>query len=120
MTAPVAGTYTFSAWVYIPSSGGFNTLIPGVGSGTFTSGAPITQRNQWVHVSLTAPVVAGNGSFYLYDYTGSGTESSSNVFYATQFMMTAGPTTYNYADGASAGWTWNGSANNSTSSGPQI
>ncbi len=38
----------------------------------------------------------------------------------TGVIVTAGPTYYNYADGNTAGWTWSGTANDSTSSGPSV
>jgi prepilin-type N-terminal cleavage/methylation domain-containing protein len=37
---------------------------------------------------------------------------------ATDAMVTQGTTTYNYADGNTTDWVWNGTANNATSTGP--
>lgn len=39
---------------------------------------------------------------------------------ATEAMVTQGTTSYNYADGDSDNWVWNGTANNSTSTGPAL
>lgn len=39
---------------------------------------------------------------------------------ATEAMVTQGTSTYNYADGDSLNWVWNGTANNSTSTGPAL
>lgn len=116
--SPAAGTYTFSAWVYIPSTGGFTTLIAAVGSSVFTSGPVITVRDQWVRVSITAPLSVGTSTRYFYDYGGAGSESTGNVFYVNQTMQTQGSTLHNYADGNTPRWSWTGTINNSTSSGP--
>jgi hypothetical protein len=116
----VAGTYTFSAWVYIPSTGGFTTLIPAVGSSVFTPGQLITARDQWVRVSIVAPVSTSGVAWYFYDYGGVGSEATGNVFYVNQTMQTQGSNLYNYADGSSLNWTWNGTANASTSTGRQL
>ena len=116
----VAGTYTFSAWVYIPSTGGFNYLAPAVISGGFTTEPPITARDQWVRVSFVAPVVTSvAATWYLYDGGGAGSEATGNVFYVNQTMQTQGSTLYDYADGSYPGWIWNGTANASTSTGPR-
>lgn len=38
----------------------------------------------------------------------------------TGLILTQGSTTYNYADGNSSGWAWNGTVNDSTSTGPPL
>ena len=43
--------------------------------------------------------------------------SASTGLLVSQAMVTEGTTRYDYADGATAGWTWNGTAYNSTSTG---
>jgi general secretion pathway protein G len=120
ISSPIDGKYTFSAWVYIPSTGGFTQLIPAVWSSVFTSGPAITARDQWVHVSITAPVVAGTANWYLYDSGTTGSEATGNVFYVNQTMQTQGSTLYTYADGSSPNWSWTGTPNASTSTGPAL
>jgi prepilin-type N-terminal cleavage/methylation domain-containing protein len=39
---------------------------------------------------------------------------------ATEAMVTTGTNTYNYADGDTTNWIWNGTANNATSTGPAV
>lgn len=48
-----------------------------------------------------------------------GSGATSGVL-ATAAMVTQGTTTYAYADGDSTDWVWNGTANNATSTGPQL
>lgn len=43
-----------------------------------------------------------------------------DVAYYDAVMLTEGPTSYNFADGSSSNWVWNGTANNSTSTGPAL
>lgn len=44
--------------------------------------------------------------------------SNASPFYVDGMMMTQGSTVYNYADGNSTNWIWNGTAGNATSTGP--
>lgn len=120
LNTPTTGTYMFSAWIYIPSTSGFNYLVPLVLSGSWTYGPAITVKNQWVYVSIVAPVNAGTATWYFYDGGGPGSEATGNVFYLNQTMQTQGSNIYGYADGSSPGWIWNGTPNASTSTGPQL
>lgn len=43
---------------------------------------------------------------------------TGSTFEATAFMMVQGTGLYDYHDGSSSGWSWNGTAHNSTSTGP--
>ena len=49
-----------------------------------------------------------------------GNAGSSDIAYATGSMSVIGWGSYEFADGASPGWAWNGAANSSTSSGPPL
>ena len=42
----------------------------------------------------------------------------NSTFYADSLMITAGSSLYGYSDGSTADWVWNGTTNNSTSTGP--
>lgn len=46
--------------------------------------------------------------------------SSGDTLDIDSFMLTEGSTVYEYHDGTSSGWVWNGTANNSSSYGPTI
>ncbi|MDN5275378.1 MAG: hypothetical protein JWN33_27 [Candidatus Saccharibacteria bacterium] len=51
-------------------------------------------------------------------YSGETACATGSTFDGTAVMVTAGTTLYDYADGNSANWIWNGTANNSSSTGP--
>ncbi len=46
--------------------------------------------------------------------------NGSGILSMTGLMLTEGAVQYSYADGDSADWTWNGTSNNSTSTGPLL
>jgi len=67
-------------------------------------------------VTFTAPADASS-TFRLILRTGA---TANDLVDYDALMVTSGPTVYTYADGDSPGWVWNGTANNSTSSGPAL
>ncbi len=68
-------------------------------------------------VTATAPSGATNAQIRF----GANNGGSQNAFVdATAAMFTEGGTLYNYADGNSQGWIWNGTDNSSTSTGPAL
>lgn len=116
------GTYSFSAWVYLTGNGATsNNRDIWFHCGTMSCpGSPPdptydrTKLNQWQRVTKTQPV-ANAGSIRIRFY---GPVSSTTYF--DNFMMTATNTPQNYADGSSPNWIWNGTPNNSTSTGPPL
>ncbi len=67
---------------------------------------------------ISASVAMTTGSAYVTIYSANG--AVGDVITADEVMFTAGPTVYGYADGASTGWVWNGTAHSSTSTGPGL
>jgi len=67
-------------------------------------------------VTFTAPADA-SPTFRIILRTGATAGDSMDY---DSIMVTNGATAYTYADGDSPGWVWNGTANNSTSSGPAL
>jgi len=115
--------YTFSAWVYVPSSTvdvRLSAQGSGSGSNTCSSGgsAATSLKDSWVRISCQFTTNA-NGSFAIYILNNGGA-SAGMQFYVDSIMFTDGSSLYNYADGSSNDWTWNGTPNNSTSTGPPL
>jgi Tfp pilus assembly protein PilE len=94
-----------------------------VGSDITSSGVQITGAS-WGRVSftLTAPATATQLRYFIAAVPGTGGVlwAASDTLDVDAVMVTEGSTLYTFADGASAGWTWNGTAHNSTSTGPQL
>lgn len=77
--------------------------------------------NQWTRASYTCTSPTGatmlrlGAHVYALSSQPAGTSS-----YADDLMVTEGATLYDYADGNSPNWIWNGIPNNSTSTGPPL
>jgi hypothetical protein len=81
--------------------------------------ATVSPSGSWTTVtgSGTAPTGAGRLRLTLYTQ-GSSTGTTSDYVDIDNVMITEGTTTYAFADGNSPNWVWNGTLNNSTSTGP--
>lgn len=98
--------------IYTPS-GGWTT--PTLYGPNYSASAGV-----WTQVTLSAtPTVSG--------YLACSTRLESSETYPagatideTGLMVTVGPTSTNFADGNSPGWTWTGAPNDSTSTGPAL
>ncbi len=102
--------YTMSAYVRTTASTVINFAADAYGVNT----EPTINPGSWQRISVTG-VYSGTGSCYFRaKYAGSAT------FYVDDVMVTQGPTLYNYADGSSPNWTWTGTPNASTSTGPPL
>lgn len=128
---PVTGgkTYTFSAYTrgsiatqnrpHVEWYDAGNTkIVTNVGQVIST---PI---NTWQRVSITAtaPSNAVRGLFVWGPYPPSGSPTAvvGQTLDFDGVMITEGATLYNYADGSSTNWVWNGTPNGSTSTGPAL
>lgn len=113
------GTYTYSSYVYLTGAGatfgGREAWFHcSVGSCSSTAEPPYnkTLLNQWQRLQKSVTVNATTNlriRFYA---------TADSTTYFDSIMVTSGSSVYSYSDGNSANWVWNGTANNSTSSGP--
>jgi prepilin-type N-terminal cleavage/methylation domain-containing protein len=118
-------TYTLSAWLRIPSTL-TGTLFTGrtaaislwqLSGGVYTSAFSASDPTTGIRpLSVTFSIASNATEAFLRLYNG-GSVGAGSVFYDS-IMLTEGTTGYNYGDGSTAGWTWGGTANSSTSSGP--
>lgn len=100
-------SYTYSAYVYSVSSQTINFAADNFGMNTAVTVGP-----SWQRITLSGSQTS-NQPIYVRAVNANGP-----TFYVDSVMFTQGSTIYNYADGASPNWIWNGSANSSTSTGP--
>lgn len=93
------------------------------GSSGVANGASVTLTpNVWTRLTVSGTAPANTVSFRLDLDGGTGAVqwASGDTLDYTMLMVTSGSTNYQYADGASPGWDWTGTANNSTSVGPPL
>jgi len=117
-------TYTYTAWlkpsvtaptglIIIWRNSSNATISEGVGA--FSS----QTANTWQQRSVTAIAPSGAVTALLH-MGGSAGGADGATMDGTGLMFTEGSSTYNYADGDSTDWVWNGTANSSTSTGPPL
>lgn len=121
-TPLVAGeVYTASVWVRSNQPVTTAMVRLTYGSTTVESSLRTLTSNAWTRVSVTFTVAQDASSINiqarLNDLYGT---SNGLTFDATDYLLTRGDALYTYADGNSAGWSWNGTAGASTSSGPAL
>lgn len=82
-----------------------------------SGGSSISISTSWTRLNFTATAPASTVyshiSFYFVGQAG-------DSWWLDDVMVTKGSTVYAYADGNSPDWAWNGTANNSTSTGPPL
>jgi hypothetical protein len=113
----------WSFWVYSTKAGTITIYIEGskVSDGTYAgagAGTAAIPANTWTKVSgsWTATLgmnVSQAGGYNLNVVAG-------DIVWFDEFMVTKANSLPNYADGTTANWVWNGTANNATSSGPPV
>lgn len=117
------GTYTLSYFYFTPASRSvyFDECNNTSGGCTSQSGLQTVAANTWTRIVATF-TISGTGAqtLNIYLHGTNGPNSSGNTVYIDGLMLTAGSSTYNYADGNSPSWIWNGTANASTSTGPPL
>lgn len=88
-----------------------------------TSSGPTTPTiiNQWQQLSRTFTTSA-TASYMRVMLAFSGPQGAppGSTFDVTGMMVTAGSTSYTYADGDTPGWAWDGATGNSSSTGPPL
>jgi len=120
-TVPV-GQYTASAWIrsnkavsYTPYLQGSSSRTNSTNSGTITLAV-----NIWTQITFSFNITTA-GTVQIGGYvSNNSTWTNSDYIDLDSVMMSSGTVTYAYADGTSPNWAWNGTANNATSTGPQL
>jgi prepilin-type N-terminal cleavage/methylation domain-containing protein len=127
---PSAGGQTYTASMYIRTSwngasyrmepipyDASNTFLGSVGAGSITA----MSANTWTRIMHTFTAPANTAKFDLRARYVSGTfPSIGSTFDSDSVMLTEGDTVHDFADGNSPNWIWNGTPNNSSSTGPSL
>lgn len=117
-------SYTLSAYVRTSVALPFRVTAErrnssGSNIGTVSGSQPTLAPNTWTRLSLTIPPTPNMDRMTFTIYSGSGNYNSGNTIDFDAVMLTEGTTLHSYADGNTADWIWNSTANNSSSTGPQ-
>lgn len=111
LLAPQAGTLQ-------PSRARTIRVFTKVGAGSYVEAGPTAAPNSAgatrLTYTFTVPVGATEAFIRLYN----GSNSTTDFVYWDSIMLTAGSNTYNYADGNTTNWIWNGTPHSATSTGP--
>ena len=115
---------SWSFWAYSTKAGSLSVYIEGTktADGTYAGaggGAAVTiPANTWTKVTGTWTATLGMNVTQAGGYNLSVVAGDTAWF--DEFMITKTSTPQNYADGSSTNWVWDGTANNSTSTGPPL
>jgi prepilin-type N-terminal cleavage/methylation domain-containing protein len=130
-TAPAGAGKSYTATGYLRTSWAGATfslnLVPYTSSWAYAGGEvygpTVTMpANTWTRLTVTMPAApAGTENMTIRLRANGGTLPVVNsTMDGDALTLTEGPTVPNYADGNTANWVWNGTANNSTSTGPPV
>lgn len=108
-------TYTLSATIRPVTAGQYMISVQGSYGAVNSIDSLSSGQVKRLSVTWTA-TGTGNSALYILK-RGSG-QPGVYTFDVDGAMLTEGSTLYNYADGDSSNWKWNGTVNNSTSTGP--
>ncbi|MBL8159360.1 prepilin-type N-terminal cleavage/methylation domain-containing protein [Candidatus Saccharibacteria bacterium] len=119
-----AGTQ-YSCSISVSGTPGTNLEVSGRvdnGAGNYLSEAhgmvTVGLTDSWQRVNFSFVAPANTGRIHIqYKLP---TAISGRTIWADAAMCVAGSGTYNFADGNSANWIWNGTANNASSTGPPL
>lgn len=122
-TVTAGQSYTLSGWVR-PSVGVTTAVIiiwENSTGGTVSESASVAAQtaNTWQQRTVTAAAPAGAVTARFHFGATSGGVIGA-MFDATAVMFTQSSTPYNFADGNTANWAWNGTPDYSTSTGPAL
>jgi len=106
---------SISVWIYVNTTG-YQSTIYGTGNPGTTTTVPLLAAG-WALVKTAAPLT---GNAILAVGKISGNADPADYAYATGSIVVAGSKNYNFADGNSPNWVWNGAPNASTSTGPLL
>lgn len=123
--ATAGAVYTGSAYARMSSTKTFNLGLewhsPSSGLGVSYGPNASVGSSGWTRLSSTGTAPAGTTSVTLVMYvTGGSGLNTGDALDIDAAMTTAGSTLYNYADGNSSSWIWNGTQNTSSSTGPPL
>ncbi|MNY01648.1 hypothetical protein D3C86_1341890 [compost metagenome] len=108
-------TYTVSVLLGNNGTGAITATMDFCDQGS----TPFTlQPGETRRVSFSASRATYDATFSFVDI--SPNSSASTGILATEAMVTQGTTNYNYADGNTLNWIWNGTAHSATSTGPAV
>jgi len=114
-TLPV-GRYTGSLWLRSNVAMGANIYFEGnAAKSTVTDQNATLQPGQWTRISKIFDITTA-GTVKVGFLSGT-TVAQGQYVELDGFMLTTGSTVYNFANGNSPNWAWNGTAHNSTSTG---
>jgi prepilin-type N-terminal cleavage/methylation domain-containing protein len=74
--------------------------------------------NSWTRLAVTVPPTANMTGLTFTIYAGTGSMNAGDYIDFDAIMLTEGTALHTYADGNSSRWSWNGTPNLSTSTGP--
>lgn len=111
------GTYTASALVTSSVAQTIQLAVRQGGTSTtlYSSSVALAANTP---TRITATGVANVATIFPTILSSAGT--IGDVITVDEVMVVAGSTAYGYADGNTSGWTWNGTVNNSSSTGPGL
>jgi len=115
-----AGIYKAS--VYVKGTAGVQVygVLRATGSGLpDVTGSAITLNGTWQRIEL-APMSVTNSLTTQFSVMVRTNTAIATTFWTDAAMLTVGSVLYNYADGSSDDWAWNGTINNATSTGPPL
>lgn len=91
----------------------------GTSTGLYPKSSAINVAVGWNRVEGTVTIPSGGaGTISLVQIVSVQTSLATGQWRASRAIATLGTTVYGYADGTTPGWVWNGTANNSSSTGP--
>lgn len=112
-------TYVLSAWVKTSISS-IRTVVRPNGSG-YSPAVHTIPPDTWTRITRTFTVSVSDTARPQLDIGHENADlAQGSQFYVDAVMLTEGSILYTCADGNSPGWIWNGTANNSTSTGPPL
>lgn len=115
------GRYTGSLWIRSNKALNVQPYFEGSAGRTNISsqGANLTP-GVWFRIRQTVDVTSAGTLKVGFLAGGNGTLAQNDYVDIDAFLLTAGDTLYNFSDGSSLNWVWNGTANGSTSTGQPL
>lgn len=118
-------SYTASVWIRSSAALPYTISLErrnaaNTNIGTSSSSVVTLTPNTWTRLTHTIPATATMTQLTFCVYSQSANVAIGNTIDFDGFMISEGTSAPTYADGTSADWVWNGTAHNSTSTGPSL